>query len=125
MVRAAYSDDEYSSFLQQMTALKKETEDDTYTILLSHRPELYEDYQQYGFDLVLSGHAHGGQWRIPGILNGLFAPDQGMFPGHAGGLYDDMSTPMIVSRGLARESTLVPRIYNPPELVIIDLAAPQ
>ncbi len=124
MVRTAYSDDEYSTFLQQMTELKKETEDDTFTILLSHRPELYEDYQRYGFDLILSGHAHGGQWRIPGILNGLFAPDQGLFPKRAGGLYDDKTTPMIVSRGLARESTIVPRLYNPPELVIIDLAAP-
>ena len=125
MVKNAYSDDEFSSFLQQMTKLKQETEDDTFTILLSHRPELYGDYQKYGFDLVLSGHAHGGQWRIPGILNGLFAPDQGLFPKRAGGLYDDMETPMIVSRGLARESTAVPRLYNPPELVIIDLAAPQ
>lgn len=92
-----------------------------YTILLSHRPELFETYQTYSFDLVLSGHAHGGQWRIPGILNGLYAPNQGLFPEYAGGRYDFETGTMIVSRGLARESTPVPRIFNRPELVIIDI----
>lgn len=92
-----------------------------YTILLSHRPELYETYQKYDFDLVLSGHAHGGQWRIPWLLNGLYAPNQGLFPEYAGGRYDDETGTMIVSRGLARESTPVPRIFNRPELVIIDI----
>ncbi len=92
-----------------------------YTILLSHRPEFFELYTEYNFDLVLSGHAHGGQWRIPYILNGLYAPNQGLFPKYAGGEYTENDTTMIVSRGLARESTLVPRFYNCPELVIIDL----
>lgn len=93
-----------------------------YTILLSHRPEWVETYMQYDFDLVLCGHAHGGQWRIPGILNGLFAPNQGLFPHYAGGIYYyKEGKQMIVSRGLARESTPVPRIFNRPELVIIDL----
>lgn len=92
-----------------------------FTVLLSHRPELYEAYQNYDFDLVLSGHAHGGQWRIPGVLNGLFAPDQGLFPEYAGGRYDYENGTMIVSRGLARESTPVPRIFNRPELVIVDV----
>ena len=76
---------------------------ETYTILLTHRPELIDVYSQYDFDLVLSGHAHGGQWRIPGILNGLYAPNQGIFPAYAGGLYEQNGTIMIVSRGLARE----------------------
>lgn len=92
-----------------------------FTVLLSHRPELFETYQEYDFDLVLSGHAHGGQWRIPGILNGLFAPNQGLFPEYAGGRYDYTGGTMIVSRGLARESTPVPRIFNRPELVIVDV----
>lgn len=92
-----------------------------FTVLLSHRPELFENYQNYDFDLVLSGHAHGGQWRIPGILNGLFAPNQGLFPEYAGGRYDYTGGTMIVSRGLARESTPVPRIFNRPELVIVDV----
>ncbi len=94
---------------------------DYYTVLLSHRPEFFELYTEYNFDLVLSGHAHGGQWRIPYILNGLYAPNQGVFPKYAGGEYTENNTTMIVSRGLARESTLLPRFYNRPELVIIDL----
>ena len=94
---------------------------ENYTVLLSHRPELYESYQNYDFDLVLSGHAHGGQWRIPGVLNGLYAPNQGLFPEYAGGRYDYATGTLIVSRGLARESTPVPRIFNRPELVIIDI----
>lgn len=94
---------------------------EVFTILLSHRPELFETYQNYDFDLVLSGHAHGGQWRIPGLLNGLFAPDQGLFPDYAGGRYDYADGIMIVSRGLARESTPVPRIFNRPELVVVEV----
>jgi len=96
-------------------------EKEVFTILLSHRPELFENYQMYDFDLVLSGHAHGGQWRIPGIINGLYAPHQGLFPEYAGGRYDYAGGTMIVSRGLARESTPVPRIFNRPEVVIVDV----
>ena len=95
--------------------------EDIFTILLSHRPELYEIYQNYDFDLVLCGHAHGGQWRIPGLVNGLYVPNQGLFPEYAGGRYDYENGTMIVSRGLARESTSVPRIFNRPELVIVDV----
>lgn len=78
-------------------------------------------YQKYPFDLVLSGHAHGGQWRIPYLLNGLFAPNQGFFPKYAGGYYQLGQLDFIVSRGLARESTRLPRLYNRPELVIVDV----
>lgn len=107
------------TFRHHLDALQAQTEH--FTILLSHRPELFESYVAEGFDLVLCGHAHGGQWRIPGILNGVFAPNQGIFPPYAGGKYENGDTTMIVSRGLARESTLVPRIFNPPELVVITL----
>lgn len=93
-----------------------------FSVLLSHRPERAEEYAGLGFDLVLAGHAHGGQWRIPGLINGLIAPNQGLFPKYAGGMYDlGGGTAMIVSRGLARESTRVPRLYNPPELVVVDV----
>lgn len=94
---------------------------DSFTVLLSHRPELYDTYEAYGFDLVLSGHAHGGQWRIPFILNGLYAPNQGLFPKYAGGKYEYKGGTLIVSRGLARESTPIPRIFNRPELVVVVL----
>lgn len=91
------------------------------TILLSHRPEAFAEYARQGYEVVLCGHAHGGQWRIPCILNGLYAPHQGLFPPYAGGEYHTDGTTMLVSRGLARESTRIPRFYNRPELVVIDL----
>ncbi len=109
------------SFREQVAQAAAQAEKGRYTILLTHRPELLDVYSRYGFDLILAGHAHGGQWRIPGILNGLWAPDQGLFPAFAGGLYEQNGSMMIVSRGLARESTRVPRWYNRPEMVIIDL----
>lgn len=90
-------------------------------VLLAHRPESMPLYVYHGFDLVLAGHAHGGQWRIPGVLNGLYAPHQGVLPEYAGGIYREGGTVMVVSRGLARETTRVPRFYNPPELVVIEL----
>lgn len=97
-----------------------------FSVLLSHRPEYISTYESSLFDLVLSGHAHGGQWRIPGLLNGLLAPNQGLFPKYAGGMYSLNSETggqkhMIVSRGLAKETTRIPRFYNPPELVVIDI----
>lgn len=98
-----------------------ETDPTQFTVLLSHRPELIDLYRTYGFDLILAGHAHGGQWRIPGVLNGLIAPNQGLFPPYAGGRYDFPEGTLIVSRGLARESTRIPRLFNPPELVILEL----
>lgn len=93
----------------------------TFMVLLAHRPENIKCYLQYPFDLIVSGHAHGGQWRIPGLLNGLYAPHQGLFPRYAGGRYDFDGATFLVSRGLARESTRVPRIFNRPELVIVDI----
>ncbi|MDD6051666.1 MAG: metallophosphoesterase [Clostridiales bacterium] len=93
-----------------------------YTVLLAHRPELIGKYASTGrFDLVVSGHAHGGQVRIPLLINGLYAPNQGIFPRYAGGLYTVEDTTMIVSRGLARESTSFPRIFNRPELLLIEV----
>ena len=92
-----------------------------FSLLLTHRPERTSAYEGRGFDLILAGHAHGGQWRIPLLLNGLLAPNQGFFPAFAGGRYELGETTLIVSRGLARESTRVPRIFNPPELVVVEL----
>ncbi len=106
---------------EQLQALEHVPDNGYYTILLAHRPEWIDSYAEYDFDLVLSGHAHGGQWRLPGVINGIFAPDQGIFPKYAGGRYARGDMAMIVSRGLARESTPVPRIFNRPELVVVDL----
>jgi predicted MPP superfamily phosphohydrolase len=89
-----------------------------YKILLAHRPELIETYKKYSFNLVLSGHTHGGQVIIPNSINGLYAPHQGLFPKYGGGLYAHDELTHIVSRGLSINFFL-PRIFNPPELVVI------
>jgi predicted MPP superfamily phosphohydrolase len=94
-----------------------------FTILLAHRPELIDKYAAAGiFDLVVSGHAHGGQVRIPLLVNGLCAPNQGWFPRYAGGRYEADGTTMIVSRGLSTQRQMgIPRIFNRPELVVVEL----
>ncbi len=119
--RCGFAEYRDGSFPEQAAQAYAQAEPGSFTVLLTHRPEEIELYARLGFDLVLAGHAHGGQWRIPGILNGLYAPDQGWFPAYAGGRYEKDGTVMIVSRGLARESTRVPRFYNRPELVMIEL----
>lgn len=92
---------------------------DGFKILLSHRPESFAVYVEAEIDLVLSGHAHGGQVRIP-FIGGLVAPDQGFFPDFTKGPYKEANTTMIVSRGLG--NSIIPlRVNNNPELVIIRL----
>ena len=118
---AAYYSDAREVLYTQLNEIRNERDKNLYSVLLAHRPSYIELYRKYKFDLVLSGHAHGGQWRIPYLLNGVFAPDEGWFPKYAGGQYRFADGQMIVSRGLARESTRVPRIFNRPELVIVDL----
>ena len=114
-------DDPEAGAEEQLQQVGGQVETGRFSVLLAHRPERMEAYLEYPFDLVVSGHAHGGQWRIPGILNGLIAPNQGLFPQYAGGQYAFENATLIVSRGLARESTRVPRIFNRPEVVVIDL----
>ena len=92
---------------------------DVFSILLSHRPELIDIYAENNIDLVLSGHAHGGQIRIP-FVGGVIAPHQGFFPKYDGGIYTDGNTNMIVSRGIGN-SAFPFRVNNRPELVLIEL----
>ena len=105
----------------QLSACYENAGDGIFTVFMSHRPDRVELYSGHGFDLVVCGHAHGGQVRIPGLLNGLYAPDQGLFPKYAGGRYllDDGKTEMIVSRGLCKN--ILPRVFDPPEVVVIDI----
>ena len=119
MIRANPAQDAQTTFDEQLDRVEALAQNDAFTVLLCHRPEFFESYCSRSFDLVLCGHAHGGQWRIPWLLNGLYAPNQGLFPQYAGGQYERSGTTMIVSRGLARESTRIPRIFNRPELVIV------
>lgn len=108
-------------FGERLDQLNQEIEKDVFSILLSHRPEFFKTYADLCFDIVLCGHAHGGQWRLPYLINGLYAPHQGLFPKYAGGRYSQNGTTMIVSRGLSLRSTWIPRIFNRPELVIVDI----
>lgn len=95
------------------------SEDAGFTILLSHRPELFDTYAAHEMDLVLTGHAHGGQFRLP-LIGGLIAPNQGLFPKYDDGLYSEGNTNMIVSRGLG--NSIIPfRFNNRPEVVLIEL----
>lgn len=93
--------------------------DDMLKLLLAHLLEMFRTYVNNGIDLVFSGHAHGGQVRIPG-LGGLVAPGQGLFPKYTAGVYEEGRTKMVVSRGLGNSS--VPyRIFNLPEIIVMDL----
>ena len=92
-----------------------------YTIMLSHRPELFETYVNCGIDLVFAGHAHGGQFRLP-FIGGVIAPNQGLFPKYDAGLYTDGGTNMVVSRGIG--NSIIPlRFNNRPEIVLVELNA--
>ena len=92
---------------------------ESFSILLSHRPEYFETYVQSGAELVLSGHAHGGQIRLP-FVGAVIAPNQGFFPEYSEGMYTDGGTHMVVSRGIG--NSVVPfRFLNPPEVVLVIL----
>ena len=116
-------DSSFLSWENQLEVVGKEANSTKFNILLAHRPEYAKKYMEYDFDVVLSGHAHGGQFRIPFIMKGVFAPNQGFFPALAGGIYDFGEKKMIVSRGLSRESTRIPRIFNRPELIFVNLVS--
>lgn len=91
----------------------------TFTILLSHRPEFFEVYSEYPIDLALTGHAHGGQFRIP-FIGGVYAPSQGFFPKYEKGVYQADQFDMIVGVGIGN-SRIPVRIFNPPEVVVVTL----
>ena len=95
------------------------SEEDGYVILLSHRPELFDTYVENKVDLIFSGHAHGGQFRIP-FIGGVVAPNQGLFPKFDAGIYTEGNTNMVVSRGVG--NSIIPfRVNNRPEVILIEL----
>ena len=90
-----------------------------FKILLSHRPERFETYVNQGYDLIFSGHAHGGQIRLP-FVGGVIAPHQGFFPTYDAGEYEHEGAKLIVNRGLGN-SLFPQRIFNTPEIVLVVL----
>lgn len=92
-----------------------------YQILIAHNPVYFKEYIDWGADLILSGHVHGGLIRIP-FIGGVISPQFRLFPKYDGGLYTDKEKHMVVSRGLGNHS-FMPRFLNPPEIVKITLKA--
>lgn len=103
-----------------LNQLTKDLSDDKFKILLAHEPQEIDWYAQSGVDLVLSGHAHGGQIRIPFTNIGLVAPSQGLFPKYTAGKYESGDTTMFVSRGIGN-SILPLRVFNCPEIVKVTI----
>lgn len=92
-----------------------------YRILLSHRNCYIDLYRHIDCDLIISGHAHGGQWRIPFLHKGIFAPQSGFFPAHTEGLHDLGRARFVISRGVNRSAHNIPRLFNDPEICIIQI----
>lgn len=111
--------EEITTVKNEVVKAKNTIGSDGYKLLLSHRPELLQVYAEQQIDLVLSGHAHGGQVRLP-FIGGLVAPNQGVLPKYTAGLYEEQNTSMIVSRGLGN-SVIPQRVFNRPEIVVVQL----
>lgn len=116
-----YKTDYDENYKEEITKVINELDDkESFGILLSHHPELFPEYSKTNVDLVFSGHAHGGQFRLP-VIGGLIAPNQGLFPEYDAGIFNENNTTMVVSRGLG--NSIVPvRINNSPEVVIVTLS---
>lgn len=104
---------------KEETADNENSEKKEFTVVLAHEPQYLARYASAGVDLVLSGHAHGGQFRLP-FVGGIVAPDQGFFPEYTAGEYYMDGTEMIVSRGLGN-SVIPVRLFNYPEIVCVEL----
>ena len=110
---------EYPAYIKQYFSEK--CSPDFFHLLLCHRPVPMDLGEMLPVDLALAGHTHGGWMRLPGLINGLYAPDQGVFPKYAGGIFSKGGMTQIVSRGLSGHRW-VPRVFNPPEIVVIHLS---
>ncbi len=113
---AGMYDPEFSTHLWRDFA--PQVQEDLYTVLLFHRPEYIKEAASFGADLILSGHTHGGQIRLP-LIGAVFAPNQGWFPRYDVGRFEENGTTMIVSQGLGE--SVYWRILTPPEIVVVTL----
>ena len=113
-------DENYEGVIHSPAQLRELAGTDGFTVLLSHRPEYFARYAQSGIDLTLTGHAHGGQFRLP-FIGGLYAPGQGAFPEYDSGVYTQGNANVVVSRGIGQSSFPL-RFNNRPELVIVTLS---
>lgn len=102
-----------------LRSLTEELDSGQFTVLLAHEPQCIDNYSECGMDLVFTGHAHGGQFRLP-FIGGVVAPDQGLFPAYTEGIHEMGDTTMVISRGLGN-SVIPVRLFNDPEIVCVDL----
>lgn len=108
----------YGIFADALLKNKK----DGFRALVTHYPQYFHDeYSCCDVDLVLCGHAHGGQFRIPFLNRGLYSPGQGIFPKYSEGMHVERGVAMIVSRGIGNSNRFPFRLFNPPEAVVIDI----
>lgn len=121
IVLLGVDDENYEGRLHSPEQLRELAGTDNFTVLLSHRPEYFWRYAHAQIDLTLSGHAHGGQIRLP-LIGGLYAPGQGKLPEYDSGVFTYENANMVVSRGIG-ESSFPLRFNNRPELVIVTLTS--
>lgn len=107
-----------------MTSILGQVDKSSYTILLAHNPDYFPQYANWGADLVLSGHVHGGMVRIPFIGKGVASPNIRFFPKYDGGLFEEGKSKMLLSRGLGMH-TIPVRVFNPGELLVVDFKKEQ
>lgn len=115
----AYTNKEGTASYKLKKRLDSMTDYSVFQMLISHRPEYFRVYANENIDLIFTGHAHGGQIRIP-FIGGLIAPNQGLFPKYTSGMYNYKDSSMVVSRGLGN-SLMPQRIFNRPEIVVVTL----
>lgn len=113
-----YKRDDYYRLI--IDKLKNDSKED-FLILLSHRPELINIYSEKNIDLAFTGHAHGGQVRLP-LIGGLYSPGQGVFPKYTSGIHKIKNTSLVISRGLGN-SGFPFRIFNRPEIVLVKISS--
>lgn len=91
-----------------------------FNVLLAHLPQYIDRYALAGYDLALTGHAHGGQWRIPFTKIGIYSPGQGLFPKYASGMHSCGNMRQVISRGLGNSQCPL-RLFNRPEIVVVEI----
>jgi predicted MPP superfamily phosphohydrolase len=102
-----------------LTNLVGESHEERYQILIAHNPVYFKAYADWGADLTLSGHLHGGLMRLPGI-GGVISPQAKLFPKYDHGKHTHGEHHLVVSRGLGSHS-IMPRLFNIPEIIYIKL----
>lgn len=116
-----FSENEFMREIILRQNMKKvEWDKNKYSILVCHRPEFMDLYESFGVNLAFTGHAHGGQWRIPFIDKAVYCPDQGIFPKYTEGIIEKEKIKIIINRGIGNKAP-VPRINNYPEVVICEI----